>query len=229
MPSIKQNLNQITRQIQSLCQKSQKNDATVQLLAVSKKQTIAAIEAAIAAGQNKFGENYAQEGLEKINYFSKIYPHIEWHFIGPIQSNKTRLIAQHFNWVHTVDRLKIAERLNAQRNDDQAALQVLIQVNSSEETSKSGCHKDDVLPLAKAIHGLPHLTLRGLMCIPKHETDPIKQRAAFAPVQALFTQLKAIYPEVDTLSMGMSGDMEAAIESGSTLVRIGTAIFGERD
>ncbi len=229
MPSIKQNLNQITREIECACKKSQKNKKLVHLLAVTKTQSIANIQKAIDAGQKRFGENYVQEGVEKIIYFNSFNQRLEWHFIGPIQSNKTRQIAENFSWVHTLDRAKIATRLNEQRPQELGQLQVLIQVNSSQETSKSGCHFDEVFPLAKEINALPWLNLRGLMCIPKAETDPIKQRQAFAPVSALFDQLKATYSGIDTLSMGMSGDMEAAIAEGSTLVRIGSAIFGARN
>ncbi len=229
MPSIKQNLNQITREIESACKKSQKNEKLVHLLAVTKTQSIANIQKAIDAGQRLFGENYVQEGVDKILYFNSINQRLEWHFIGPIQSNKTRQIAENFSWVHTLDRVKIATRLNEQRPQKLGQLQVLIQVNSSQEASKSGCHFDEVFSLAKEIDALPWLNLRGLMCIPKAETNSIKQRQAFAPVKVLFEQLKNNYPRVDTLSMGMSGDMEAAIAEGSTLVRIGSAIFGARN
>lgn len=229
MPSIKQNLNQITREIESACKKSQKNDKLVHLLAVTKTQSIANIQKAINAGQNRFGENYVQEGVDKIIHFNSLNQQLEWHFIGPIQSNKTRQIAENFSWVHTLDRAKIATRLNEQRPQELGQLQVLIQVNSSQEASKSGCQFDEVFPLAKTISALPFLNLRGLMCIPKAETDPIKQRQAFALVNALFEQLKTTYSGVDTLSMGMSGDMDAAIAEGSTLVRIGSAIFGARN
>ncbi len=228
MPSIRQNIEQITRQIEQASKKSLKNSTKTKLLAVSKKQEISKILEAISAGQFEFGENYVQEGVEKIIHIKPHHPNTQWHFIGPIQSNKTALLAQHFDWVHSVDRLKIAERLSQQRPTTSPPLQVLIQINSSGEATKSGIAFDEVSALAHAIASLPNLELRGLMCIPKAETDPEKQAAAFAPMSALFEKLKQDFPSVDTLSMGMSGDMETAIGAGSTMVRIGTAIFGER-
>lgn len=229
MCSIRQNLKQVTSQIDSAAQKCGRNASSVQLLAVSKTKPFQAIAEAVDAGQIRFGENYVQEGVEKITYFRDIHPHLEWHFIGPIQSNKTRLIAEHFDWVHSIDRSKVAHRLSEQRPADLPPLQVLIQVNTSGEASKSGIGFDDVKALAEEIDALPNLTLRGLMCIPQPEDDHQKQLDAFAPLAALFEAMKASRPDFDTLSMGMSGDMDAAIASGSTMVRIGTAIFGARD
>ncbi|NGN98119.1 YggS family pyridoxal phosphate-dependent enzyme [Grimontia sp. S25] len=229
MCSIKQNLEQVTSQIDSAAQKCGRDASGVQLLAVSKTKPIGAIADAVEAGHTLFGENYVQEGVEKITHFSAIHPNLEWHFIGPIQSNKTRPIAEHFDWVHSIDRSKIAQRLSDQRPDELAPLQVLIQVNTSGETSKSGTGFEEVKTLADEIDALPNLALRGLMCIPQPEDDHQKQLEAFAPLSALFEEMKAGRPQFDTLSMGMSGDMDAAIASGSTMVRIGTAIFGARD
>ena len=200
----------------------------MQLLAVSKTKPVSAIEEAIQAGQTKFGENYVQEGVEKIIYFQNVKG-LEWHFIGPLQSNKSRLVAEHFDWIQTIDRLKIAERLSTQRPLHKAALNVLIQINISDENSKSGIAPEQMLPLAAQISQLPNLRLRGLMAIPKPESDPAQQQIALRKMQQLFNRLQAEYPEVDTLSMGMSDDMQSAIECGSTMVRIGTAIFGARN
>lgn len=229
MCSIRQNLEQVTRQIDSAAQKCGRDASGVQLLAVSKTKPIAAVADAVAAGQTRFGENYVQEGVEKITHFRALHPDLEWHFIGPIQSNKTRPIAEHFDWVHSIDRSKIAKRLSEQRPNELPPLQVLIQVNTSGEESKSGTGFDEVKALAAEIDALPNLTLRGLMCIPQPEDDHHKQLEAFAPLSALFKEMQTSRPMFDTLSMGMSGDMDAAIASGSTMVRIGTAIFGARD
>jgi PLP dependent protein len=198
----------------------------VQLLAVSKTKPVSDIEQAYAAGHRLFGENYVQEGVQKIQTLAALRD-IEWHFIGPIQSNKTRLIAEHFLWVHSVDRLKIAQRLNEQRSAHRQ-LNVLIQVNIDDEASKAGVAPDDVAELAQQITMLPNLQLRGLMCIPKAEVSDEQQTASFHAMQQLFNALKQRYAQVDTLSMGMSGDMQAAITHGSTMVRLGTAIFGAR-
>ncbi|NLS12881.1 YggS family pyridoxal phosphate-dependent enzyme [Vibrio sp. SM6] len=231
MSSIQQNIQQITSQIESCEQKWGRARHSVQLLAVSKTKPVDAILAAIEAGQRRFGENYVQEGVEKTRFFSEHHQDIalEWHFIGPIQSNKSRLVAEHFDWVHTVDRDKIAQRLNDQRPPEKGPLQVLIQVNTSGESSKSGIDEADVLTLAQLISTLPNLTLRGLMSIPENVASYDVQRKAFEQLATLQRQLAQHYPDIDTLSMGMSGDMSAAIEAGSTMVRIGTAIFGERD
>lgn len=224
--SISQNLSQIKQQISQFS--AQYHRPNVQLLAVSKTKPVSAIEEAIQAGQTKFGENYVQEGVEKIIYFQNVKG-LEWHFIGPLQSNKSRLVAEHFDWIQTIDRLKIAERLSAQRPLHKAALNVLIQINISDENSKSGIAPEQMLPLATQISQLPNLRLRGLMAIPKPESDPAQQQIALRKMQQLFNRLQAEYPEVDTLSMGMSDDMQSAIECGSTMVRIGTAIFGARN
>ena len=219
--SISQNLAQIQQQIESLSAQFQREN--VRLLAVSKTKPVSAIEEAIQAGQKAFGENYVQEGVEKIAYFNQ-QADLEWHFIGPLQSNKTKLVAAHFDWIQTVDRLKIAQRLSEQRPAGKAPLNVLIQINISDEASKSGIAPEEMLALAKEIALLPNLKLRGLMAIPKPEHEPAQQK-----MQQLFNRLQTEFEGIDTLSMGMSDDMAAAIECGSTMVRIGTAVFGARD
>ncbi len=231
MTSIQQNIEQITQQIKAFEQKHARSSGSVQLLAVSKTKPVEAILDAIHSGQCTFGENYVQEGIDKIGYFSAHHADLNliWHFIGPIQSNKTRPIAENFDWVHSIDRAKIAQRLNDQRPEGKPALQVLIQVNTSNESTKSGIDSQEVLELAKAINDLPNLTLRGLMSIPANVSNYQEQLEAFKLLASLNQELAELYPSVDTLSMGMSGDMEAAIEAGSTCVRIGTAIFGARD
>ncbi len=197
---------------------------SVRLIAVSKTHPAEAIRAAYALGQRDFGENYLQEALDKQKALSDL--DIVWHFIGPIQSNKTRLIAEHFDWVHSVDRLKIAERLSAQRPEDLPPLNVCIQVNVSGETSKSGVGFTELPALAQATRNLPRLRLRGLMAIPEPTDDPEEQRAAFRALRVAMHDLGI--SELDTLSMGMSDDLEAAVGEGATMVRIGTAIFGAR-
>ena len=224
--SISQNLAQIQQQIESLSAQFQREN--VRLLAVSKTKPVSAIEEAIQAGQKAFGENYVQEGVEKIAYFNQ-QTDLEWHFIGPLQSNKTKLVATHFDWIQTVDRLKIAQRLSEQRPADKAPLNVLIQINISDEASKSGIAPEEMLPLAKEIALLPNLKLRGLMAIPKPEHEPVQQKIALSKMQQLFNRLQTEFEGIDMLSMGMSDDMAAAIECGSTMVRIGTAVFGVRD
>ncbi|MDN3608966.1 YggS family pyridoxal phosphate-dependent enzyme [Vibrio ostreicida] len=233
MSNIQQNIEQITSQIAAAQQKCGRPLGSVQLLAVSKTKPVEKILQATQAGQRAFGENYVQEGIDKVSYFADHHPDlpIEWHFIGPIQSNKTRHVAQHFDWVHTIDRTKVAQRLNDQRPNDLKPLQVLIQVNTSSEMTKSGANHDEILTLAKLISSLPNLTLRGLMSIPANVSDYSSQLAAFSQLAELKEKLSQHLPtqQLDTLSIGMSGDMEAAIEAGSTMVRIGTAIFGARD
>ncbi|HHF0502140.1 TPA: YggS family pyridoxal phosphate-dependent enzyme [Vibrio antiquarius] len=231
MSSIQQNIEHITSQIRYDEQKCGRPPESVQLLAVSKTKPVEAILEAHQAGQTAFGENYVQEGVSKVQHFAEHYPdnRIEWHFIGPIQSNKSRLVAEHFDWVHTIDRTKIAQRLNDQRPSELKPLQVLIQVNTSGEASKSGVTEAEVFELAELISRLPNLTLRGLMSIPANVSDYESQLHEFQKLATLKQTLEAKFPEIDTLSMGMSGDMTAAIEAGSTMVRIGTAIFGARD
>ncbi len=231
MSSIQQNIEHITSQIADVQQKCGRARDSVQLLAVSKTKPNQAILDAAKAGQTRFGENYVQEGVDKVQYFQTNHPELdlEWHFIGPIQSNKTRLVAEHFDWVHTIDRDKIAQRLNDQRPQHLPPLQVLIQVNISDEASKSGVQPQQIFDLAQLISSLPNLTLRGLMSIPANVDNHQQQLETFKQLAALQTQLGEQYAHIDTLSMGMSGDMDAAIEAGSTMVRIGTAIFGARD
>ncbi len=204
--------------------------ADVQLLAVSKTFGADAVLEAIAAGQTAFGENYLQEALDKIAAVSSAVPgrDIAWHFIGPIQSNKTRPIAASFDWVHTVERLKIAQRLSEQRPAELAPLNICIQVNISGEDTKSGVTAAELPALARLVAQLPRLRLRGLMAIPEPQPDAARQRAAFAQLRMLFDALRADGIAIDTLSMGMSADMDAAIAEGATIVRVGTAIFGAR-
>lgn len=199
---------------------------SVQLLAVSKTFPIEVVNAIASCGQKAFGENYAQEGVEK----AAQRPDLEWHFIGPIQSNKTRGIAEHFTWVHTIDRLKIAERLSAQRPTELPPMQVCVQVNISDEASKSGCAPDTALALCQAIAAQPNLKLRGLMAIPEATDDPTAQRHYFAALRHLMAEINAADSslQLDTLSMGMSDDLESAIAEGATVVRVGSAIFGKR-
>ena len=189
-----------------------------------------AVLEAMAAGQRAFGENYLQEGVEKIAAVARAQPDtaVEWHFIGPIQSNKTRPIATSFAWVHTVERLKIAQRLSEQRPPELGPLNVCLQVNISGETTKSGVTSAELPELARQVAALPNLKLRGLMAIPEAQPDPALQRAAFAELRVLADMLRADGLAIDTLSMGMSGDMAAAIAEGATIVRVGSAIFGAR-
>ncbi|MCG9769948.1 YggS family pyridoxal phosphate-dependent enzyme [Pseudoalteromonas piscicida] len=200
---------------------------TVQLLAVSKTKPITDIEAAIAAGQTQFGESYVQEAVDKVAYF-KQNKALEWHFIGPIQSNKSRLVAENFHWVQSVDREKIARRLNEQRPTNLKPLKVLLQVNISGDDNKSGCHPNEVDTLAQFINDCRQLELRGLMTITEQTDDRQKQLQYFQQMRACFDRLKDQYQQLDTLSMGMSGDLDTAIAAGSTMVRIGTDIFGKR-
>ncbi|MDP0012636.1 YggS family pyridoxal phosphate-dependent enzyme [Glaesserella parasuis] len=225
--SISQNLAIISQQIQQCCQQANRPEQSVKLLAVSKTKPISAIAEAIEAGQRAFGENYVQEGIEKIQHFAE-NDTLEWHFIGLLQSNKTRVVAEHFDWVQTIDRLKIAQRLSEQRPKHLPVLNVLIQINISDEASKSGISAKEMLELATQISQLPRLKLRGLMAIPKPESEPEQQKIALAQMNELFLQLQSQFEGIDTLSMGMSDDMPSAIECGSTMVRIGTAIFGAR-
>lgn len=228
MSVIAANLQAVTNRIAAATQQAGRNPSAVLLLAVSKTVSPAAVRAAFAAGQTAFGENYVQEGLDKIAALDDLRAQIQWHFIGPLQSNKTRPVAGQFDWVHAIDRLKIAQRLSEQRPEGLPPLQVCIQVNISGEDSKSGVAPAEVLPLAREIAALPRLRLRGLMAIPEAEDDPVAQRRPFAAMRALLATLRDAGLDVDTLSMGMSGDMDAAIAEGATMVRIGTAIFGAR-
>ena len=226
MTTIPGNLQHVRSRIATACQRAGRGVEEVTLLAVSKTFGADAVRAAAAAGQRAFGENYIQEGVEKIAALRDLG--LMWHCIGPIQSNKTRLVAEHFDWVHTVDRLKIAERLSAQRPADRPPLNVCIQVNIDGGANKSGVAPCEALALARAVAALPQLKLRGLMSIPEIAPDFEAARAVHASARALFDQLNADGLGLDTLSMGMSDDLEAAIAAGSTMVRIGTAIFGSR-
>ena len=230
MNTVQDNLLNIKNEIAEIAKKCERDPNTIQLIAVSKTKPVEQIMEAINAGQLAFGENYVQEGIEKIQYFEKNMPNNDliWHFIGPLQSNKSKLVAEHFDWMHTIDRFKIAQRLSDQRPNHMAKLNVLIQVNISQEASKSGVKPEEVADLVKQIVTLPNLNLRGLMAIPEIENDYDKQLNVFTKMQQLLQSLQKDYPFMDTLSMGMSGDMQAAIVAGSTMVRIGTAIFGAR-
>lgn len=224
--SIFDNISKLRERVRRCAQKSQFRNSDILVLAVSKTRTVDDIRTAHACGLNHFGENYLQEALPKIAALTDL--DLVWHFIGPIQSNKTRPIAEHFAWVHSVDREKIARRLSEQRPAELPPLQVCLQVNVSGESTKSGAAPADVPALARAVSGLPRLRLRGLMTIPEAATDPARQRAPFRALRTLAEQLADVAPGMDTLSMGMSGDLEAAIAEGATLVRVGTAIFGPR-
>ncbi|MBI3902298.1 MAG: YggS family pyridoxal phosphate-dependent enzyme [Nitrosomonadales bacterium] len=227
MTAIAYNLQAVHQTIAQAAQAAQRRSGDVALLAVSKTFPAAAVRAAYQAGQHAFGENYVQEALRKIDALRDLP--LEWHFIGPIQSNKTRAIAENFSWVHGVERFHIAERLSAQRPAHLPPLNVCLQVNVSGEASKSGVAPEEAEELAHAVAGLPHLRLRGLMAVPAPGAGLAAQRKPFAQLRELMQQLNAHGLELDTLSMGMSYDLEAAVLEGATLVRIGTAIFGARD
>lgn len=231
MSTIAANLQAVEATIQAACDAASRPRSTVQLLAVSKMFPPEAVLEAVDAGQRAFGENYLQEGVDKIAAVAKARPDVplEWHFIGPIQSNKTRPIAAHFAWVHTVERLKIAQRLSEQRPPGLPPLNICLQVNISGEASKSGAQPEEVLELARAVSSLPNLRLRGLMAIPEPKSDPELQRVPFARLRALAQDIVKAGIFVDTLSMGMSGDMRAAILEGASIVRVGSAIFGARN
>jgi pyridoxal phosphate enzyme (YggS family) len=230
MNDIAGNLAAVLQAVKSASLAAGRSAAAVRLVAVSKTCPAAAIRAAAAAGQRAFGENYLQEGLAKIGELQDLG--LEWHFIGPVQSNKTRELAAHFDWIHGVERLKIAERLSAQRPESLPALNVCVQVNVSGEASKSGCAPGDAAALCAVVAGLPRLRLRGLMAIPEAVEAPEQARPAFRALHELHRTIRQAgtvdAAAFDTLSMGMSGDFQAAIAEGATLVRIGSAIFGAR-
>jgi PLP dependent protein len=234
MTTIANNLQQVLGRIAQACQAAGRDPGAVSLLAVSKTFGPDAVVEAAAAGQRAFGENYIQEGVEKIAAVRGALPGaaLQWHCIGPIQSNKTRLVAEHFDWVHTVDRLKIAERLSAQRPADLPPLQVCIQVNIDGGPTKSGVAPAEALALARAVAKLPRLAVRGLMAIPDHAPEFEAQLAVHTSARRLFDQIAAVgepgLGQFDTLSLGMTADLEAAIQAGSTMVRVGTGIFGGR-
>ncbi len=226
MTAILSNLQATREAIAQAARAAHRNATEVRLLAVSKTFPAMAVREAYSGGQSAFGENYLQEALEKIDALRDLP--LEWHFIGPIQSNKTRAIAENFAWVHSVDRLKIAERLSAQRPSNLPPLNICLQVNVSEEESKSGVTPEEALPLAQQLVNLPHIRLRGLMTIPAPAAGEMEQRAPFARMRMLLEKLNSQGLALDTLSMGMSHDYPAAIKEGATIVRIGTAIFGQR-
>lgn len=226
MTTIPANLQAVRDRIERALTAGSRPAGTVSLLAVSKTWPAERVAEAVAAGQRAFGENYVQEGVDKIRALAGLG--LEWHFIGPLQSNKSRLVAEHFDWVHSLDRLKLAERLSSQRPPRHAPLNVCIQVNVSGEASKSGVAPDEVGPLAHAVAGLPGLRLRGLMCIPEPDGGEALLRARFRLLGAIAEALRGQGLVLDTLSMGMSHDLELAIAEGSTLVRVGSAIFGTR-
>ena len=227
MTTISANLQAVTMRIEAAARKFGRNPGGISLLAVSKTWPTSDVREAALTGQKSFGENYVQEGVNKVKSLESLG--LEWHFIGPLQSNKTRAVAEAFDWVHTVDRLKIAERLSEQRPANLPALQVCIQVNVSNELTKSGVSLDETATLARRVAELPRIKLRGLMAIPEPVDDFAQQRAAFRRLRDAFEQLNKEGLSLDTLSMGMSHDLEAAIAEGSTIVRVGTAIFGERN
>jgi pyridoxal phosphate enzyme (YggS family) len=228
--TLQANLRRVNERISLAAEAAGRRAEEVTLLAVSKTFGAEAVVAVARAGQRRFGENYVQEAVAKIERVHALAPDlaIEWHFIGPIQSNKTRTIASTFDWVQSLDRLKVAERLSVQRPPGAGPLNVLLQVNISGESTKSGAVPEDLVALARAVSALPNLRLRGLMAIPEPQPDPQRQRAPFARMHALFESLRAAGCALDTLSMGMSEDLDAAIAEGATMVRVGSAIFGAR-
>jgi len=218
----------VHERIAAACAQAQRDVRSVTLLNVSKTFSADAVRAAVAAGEHRFGENYVAEGLAKIAELADLRERIEWHLIGPLQSNKTRVVAEAFDWVHSVDRLKIAQRLSEQRPVNLPPLQVCLQVNISGEASKSGLAPAEVAEVAQAVAALPRLVLRGLMAIPEPADTLPAQRAPHRALRELMTSLQAQGLALDTLSIGMSADLEAAILEGATMVRIGSAIFGDR-
>ncbi len=234
MTTIASKLQSVYAQISDACQKCGRQPTEVALLAVSKTFPAEAVREAALAGQRAFGENYIQEAVDKMAAVRAMadVPALQWHCIGPIQSNKTRLVAEHFDWAHTVDRDKIAQRLNDQRPNGMAPLQVCIQVNVDGGTSKSGCSPDEAVALARVIAGMPRLCLRGVMSIPDPQADDAAMLAVHRQVVAVFARIRDSVPGLaqwDTISLGMTADMHTAIAAGSTLVRVGSGIFGARD
>ena len=228
MTTIGDKLQQVRMRIEKACAACGRDAASVRLLAVSKTFPEAALREAHAAGQTAFGENYVQEGVAKIQAMADLRGQIEWHCIGPLQSNKTRVVAEHFDWVHSIDRLKIAQRLSEQRPAGMAPLQLCLQVNVDAGENKSGVAPAEALALACQVAALPNVTLRGLMAIPEPAEGFDAQRDLFLRATALFEEMKSAGLPLDVLSLGMSADLEAAVAAGSTMVRVGTAIFGGR-
>ena len=228
MATIASNIQQVHQRISAACALVQRPVRSVTLLVVTKTFGPDAVREAFAAGEHRFGENYVQEGVDKIAALSDVRDQVEWHLIGPLQSNKTRVVAEQFDWVHTVDRLKIAQRLSQQRPPGRPPLQLCLQVNISGEASKSGLSPDEVPAVALAVAALPGVRLRGLMAIPEPADDPEARRAPHRQLRRLLEQLRAGGLPLDTLSMGMSADLDAAVAEGATMVRVGSAIFGSR-
>jgi len=226
MPKIHDRLIEVQNRIAKALAAVGRDSQDAKLLAVSKTKPAQDLREAYVAGQRKFGENYLQEALDKQQQLQDL--DIEWHFIGPIQSNKTRAIAENFDWVHSVDRLKVAQRLNDQRPAHLPPVNICLQINIDAEPSKSGISLAELPELLESLQALPHISVRGLMAIPAPRADTMAQQQALAPLANALQKLQRHYPSLDTLSMGMSNDLEAAIAAGSTMVRIGTDIFGAR-
>jgi len=228
MATIAENIQEVRQRIAAACALARRPLESVTLLAVAKTFPADAVRAAFDAGERSFGENYVQEALDKITALADLRDPLQWHLIGPLQSNKTRVVAESFDWVHTVDRLKIAQRLSEQRPAGLPPLQLCLQVNISGEASKSGLAAEEVLAVARSVAALPRVRLRGLMAVPAPASDPAAQRLPHARLRELLARLQRDGLDVDTLSMGMTADLEAAIAEGATIVRVGTAIFGAR-
>lgn len=230
-PGLEARLRGVEEELRRVVEKAGRPAGSVKLLAVGKTFPAEAVAQCLPLGVRAFGENYVQEGAAKVEWFREHYPDVEleWHLIGPLQSNKTRVVAEHFDWVQSVDRLKIAERLNAQRPAGMKPLQVLIEVNIDDSPTKSGLPPAEVEQLADAIDAMPNLTLRGLMCIPAPADTSEGRLKPLLAMKAFYDEFKKRHPQVDTLSMGMTRDMDEAVAAGSTMVRVGTAIFGPRD
>jgi pyridoxal phosphate enzyme (YggS family) len=228
MATIAENIQEVRRRVAAACALAGRPVQSVTLLVVGKTFAADTVRAAFDAGERSFGENYVQEAVDKIAALADLRDRVQWHLIGPLQSNKTRTVAESFDWVHTVDRLKIAQRLSEQRPAGLPPLQLCLQVNISGEASKSGLAVHQVLDVARAVATLPRVRLRGLMSVPAPASEPVAQRIAHAQLRELLTRLQRDGLDVDTLSMGMTVDLEAAIAEGATIVRVGTAIFGAR-
>ena len=230
-PGLSERLEEVRSNVERALHEAGREKDAALLIAVSKTFPISACEAAWDLGVREFGENYVQEGVEKIRHFKEAHPEDPgtWHFIGPLQTNKTKAVAEHFDWMHSLDRLKVARRLSEQRPADMPPLNVLIEVNVDGEASKSGVKPDEVADFARDILALPGLRLRGLMTIPAKREKAEEKHLPFRALRRLFEELKATAPDIDTLSMGMSADMREAVAEGATMVRVGSAIFGPRD
>ena len=230
-PGLSERLEEVRSNVERALHEAGREKDAALLIAVSKTFPISACEAAWDLGVREFGENYVQEGVEKIRHFKEAHPEDPgtWHFIGPLQTNKTKAVAEHFDWMHSLDRLKVARRLSEQRPADMPPLNVLIEVNVDGEASKSGVRPDEVADFARDILALPGLRLRGLMTIPAKREKAEEKHLPFRALRRLFEELKATAPDIDTLSMGMSADMREAVAEGATMVRVGSAIFGPRD